>query len=65
MINLYDTYICLKTIYMLFETLKLGENPTLFISIFLVIKHTGFMYIERSVSVDTQGFINSENYLQY
>lgn len=58
MINLYDTSVCLKTIYMVFETLKLGENPTHFTNIFTVIKHTGFIYIERSVSVGTQGFIN-------
>lgn len=36
----------------------MGENPTHFTNIFIVIKHTGFMFIERSVSVGTQGFIN-------
>lgn len=50
MINLYDTYVHVwKKIYMLFETLKLGENPKLFTNIFWVIKYTGFMCIERSV----------------
>lgn len=53
MINLYDTSVCLKTIYMVFETLKLRENPTHFTNIFAVIKHTGFMYIESSISVGT------------